>query len=108
MKRLTKAVLACLVVSLLVGSVQTGAWAQSEVNPQNTDPVNDLYNMGDLLFVRPMAALAGVAGGAIFILSLPFTIPTKSVDKAAKMLIDQPFKFAFEREFPDEEALSNR
>ena len=36
---------------------------------------------------------------ALFIVTLPFTASTKSVDKSAEMFIVRPFQFAFEREF---------
>ena len=84
------------------GGFQTWGWAQSEVNPQQTNPERDLYGFFDLFLVRPAAALAGVAGAGLVILSLPFTLPTKSVDKATDMFVVAPFRFAFKREFPDE------
>ena len=101
MKRLKKAALLVLVTSLVVGGFQTWGWAQSATNPQQTNPERDLYGFFDLIFVRPAATLAGIAGAGIVVLSLPFTIPTKSVDKAADMFIVEPFKFAFVREYPD-------
>ena len=91
-----------MLASMVVGGFQTWGWAQSAMNPQQTNPERDLYGLFDLFLVRPAAALAGVAGAGILILSLPFTIPTKSVDKAADMFVVEPFKFAFQREFPDE------
>ena len=103
MRRFKKAVLLVLLASMLVGGFQTSGWAQSATNPQQTNPERDLYSLFDLFLVRPAAALAGIAGAGIVVLSLPFTIPTKSVDKAADMFIVQPFKFAFEREYPDED-----
>ena len=102
MRRFTKAVLLILLVSMVAGGFQTWGWAQSGTNPQQSNPERDLYNLFDLFLVRPAAALAGVAGSGIVVLSLPFTIPTKSVGKATKTFIVEPFKFAFVREFPDE------
>jgi len=54
------------------------------------------------LIARPMGIAAGIIGTGVFILSLPFTIPTKSVDEAAQMFVVRPFKFSFVRKFPDD------
>jgi hypothetical protein len=102
MRRFKKAVLLVLLASMVVGGFQAWGWTQSETNPQQTNPEKDLYSLFDLFLVRPAAALAGVAGAGILVLSLPFTIPTNSVDKAADMFVVAPFRFAFKREFPDE------
>jgi hypothetical protein len=42
-------------------------------------------------------------GTAIFVIALPFTIPSGGVDDAANMFIVQPFQFSFVRESPDED-----
>ncbi len=103
MKRLRKAVLMVLVVSLVIGGFQTWGWAQTDTYQENTNPEKDLYNIFDLFIARPAAALAGIAGAGIVVLSLPFTVPTQSVDKAADIFVNSPFKFAFKRDFPDED-----
>jgi hypothetical protein len=59
--------------------------------------------MADLLIARPLGVIAGIIGSGIFVVSLPFTIPTQSVNEAAQMLVVEPFRFSFVREFPDED-----
>ncbi len=103
MRRLKKGVFIFLVVSLVIGPLYSFCWAQ--VAP--TDPEEQGLDMMDLIVARPASVFAGVVGAALFVVTLPFTIPTKSTDAAADMFMVQPFKFAFEREFPDEE-LSTR
>ena len=103
MKRMRKAVLIVLITLLVVGGFYTSGWAQVVYDRERTNPERDLYGFIDIIVVRPAAMLAGVAGVGVVILSLPFTIPTKSVDKATDMFIMEPFKFAFTREFPDGE-----
>jgi hypothetical protein len=66
------------------------------------DPITDEWNTVDLLIARPFGIAAWIIGTGVFILSLPFTIPTRSVEEAAQMLVVKPFKFSFEREFSDE------
>src|SRR4030043_731780 len=63
---------------------------------------DDEIPMMDLLIARPIGVASGIVGTALFIVTLPFTIPTKSVDKSAKMFIVDPFNFSFSRRFPDE------
>jgi hypothetical protein len=44
---------------------------------------------------------AGIVGSGLFILSLPFTVPSGGVKDAARILIKEPFSFSFKRDFPD-------
>lgn len=96
MKRLF---LVSLAVLMTIGTLFSEGWAEQ----QREDPrLREEYNMLDLFLARPMAALAGVAGTGLFVLSLPFTIPTGSVDSAARTFIVEPFRFSFKRQYPDE------
>jgi hypothetical protein len=54
------------------------------------------FNALDMLIARPIGIAVGIIGTGIFILSLPFSIPTKSVDAAAKIFIVEPFQFSFD------------
>lgn len=90
-----------LITSLLIGFSYSLGFAELEWTED--DPVTDEWKVIDLIIARPIGVIAGIFGTAVFIVSLPFTIPTKSVDKAANFLIERPFKFSFIREFPDEE-----
>ena len=92
MKKLSAILLIFLLVSgalCVEGSAQTGT-------PDDELPLADLF------VARPLGVAAGIVGTGLFIVSLPFTISTKSVDKAAKKLITDPFHFSFSRQFPDE------
>ena len=51
----------------------------------------------DGLLLRPGGIVATVVGTAVFVVTLPFSIPTKSVDKAARKLIVDPAKYTFVR-----------
>jgi len=92
MKKLLAVLLIFVVVSLVLS---LEGWAQTK----NT---GDDLPLADLFIARPLGIVAGIVGTGLFIVSLPFTIPTKSADKAAKMLISDPFHFSFSRPFPDE------
>jgi hypothetical protein len=51
----------------------------------------------DLLVLRPCGIVATVLGTTFFVVSLPFTLPTKSVKQAAKKLVAEPAKYTFAR-----------
>ena len=51
----------------------------------------------DGLLLRPSGIVATIAGTAVFVVTLPFSIPTKSVDKAAQKLVVDPAKYTFVR-----------
>ncbi len=100
MKELKRAGLLFVAVSLVVAGFCATGWSQE--NWSSADPIRDEWNAIDLLLARPIGIAAGVFGTGVFILSLPFTIPTGSVNDAAQMFVVKPFNFSFTREFPDE------
>jgi|APFre7841882654_1041346.scaffolds.fasta_scaffold15004_4 hypothetical protein len=51
----------------------------------------------DILLVRPVSLAATVVGMAVFIVSLPFSIPSQSVGSTAKTLVAEPFNYTFTR-----------
>jgi hypothetical protein len=51
----------------------------------------------DILLVRPVSLAATVVGTAVFIVSLPFSIPSKSVGATAQILVVEPFNYTFTR-----------
>jgi hypothetical protein len=56
----------------------------------------------DIMLVRPLSLAATVIGAGVFIIGLPFTIPSSSVDVAARKLIVEPFRFTFARPLGEE------
>ena len=53
--------------------------------------------IADGLLLRPAGVLATILGTMAFVITLPFSIPTKSVDKAAQKLVVDPAKYTFTR-----------
>jgi hypothetical protein len=51
----------------------------------------------DGLLLRPGGMIATLLGTVVFVVTLPFSIPTKSVDKAAQKLVVDPAKYTFVR-----------
>jgi hypothetical protein len=100
MKRLKKVCLIGMAISLVVLSLYSSGWTGDTLAKDN--PITDEWNMIDLLIARPVGVAAWVIGSGVFVLSLPFTLPTGGVDDAAQMFVVKPFKFSFGRKFPDE------
>ncbi|HOG18610.1 MAG: hypothetical protein A4E73_03965 [Syntrophaceae bacterium PtaU1.Bin231] len=63
--------------------------------------VDDMAMVADVLFVRPVGIAAIVLGTALFIVSMPFAIPSGSVGKAGQMLVAEPFRYTFCRPLGD-------
>ena len=51
----------------------------------------------DGLIARPLGLVASVLGAAVFVVTLPFTLPSKSVNSAAKELVAVPAQYTFKR-----------
>lgn len=103
MKRLIKSFLFVLVISLVAGSFFAEGWAQERPYEDPFLHKNDRMNLIDLLIARPLGIAAAAAGTGLFIASLPFTLPTRSVEDSFNMFVVDPWKFSFVREFPDEQ-----
>jgi hypothetical protein len=101
MKRLKRIFLLLLTVSLVMGCLYSTV--QAEDKRSKDDSIGQGWSVVDLFLVRPFGVAAGIVGSAIFVVSLPFTLPSGGVDEAADMLISKPFHFSFTREFPDKD-----
>lgn len=99
--RFRKKVVVMMMVFSLVGLLVPNGFAQETWKAN--DPSTDEWMMLDIVVVRPLGILAGLLGSGIFVLSLPYTIPTKGVNQAAEIFVKRPFKFSFTRPCPDED-----
>ena len=57
--------------------------------------------VADVLLVRPLTLAATIVGTALFIVSLPFAIPSGSVNGTARALVGIPFSYTFVRPIGD-------
>lgn len=85
-----------LVVAMVFGVVQPAASAPED---------NGTAMMVDVVIARPLCLAAAALGSAFFVLSLPFSIPTKSVQRSADALVITPAKATFTRPLGDFESL---
>lgn len=51
----------------------------------------------DLILARPTGLLSIIGGSVLFVISLPFTIPSGSMDAAAEELVKKPIDYTFKR-----------
>lgn len=92
-----------LVIVLL--SATALAAAQEAAKPDETDESNEMLEapnaagmmLLDAFLLRPLGLAATVLGTATFIATLPFSLPTRSADDAAKFLVVKPVEYTFAR-----------
>ncbi len=89
-----KIVLALCFIALVMSSPAAFAYEHHE------EP-SDLSVLADVAFLRPVGAAALAAGVGIFIVALPFSLITNSVDGTAKALLKKPFHYVFIRDVGD-------
>jgi hypothetical protein len=64
-------------------------------------PKDGMVIVADVLFARTVGLVAIVFGSAMWVVSLPFSIPSSSVDTAGQLLVVDPCKFTFVRPLGD-------
>ena len=65
------------------------------------EPKDGMEVAADVLIVRPVSLAATVIGAALFIVALPFSLPSGSVEKTGQLLVADPFKYTFARPVGD-------
>jgi hypothetical protein len=101
MKGFKKCFLLFLTISLVTGSFYSVGWAGERW--AKDDPVGQGWSAVDLTVARVGGVAAGIFGSLLFVVTLPFTIPSGGMHDAADMFIIKPFQFSFVREFPDDD-----
>lgn len=101
MDRWTKFFLVPLLVTALVFSSTGFALAQSNhIGGTQGDPAGrDM--VADLFLLRPVGIIATAFGAACFLVSLPFSAPTKTSSQTWQKLVVEPAEFTFARPMGD-------
>jgi len=86
-----KKLIAFLVIFALISSA-----AQVMANE-----VDDADIIVDALFVRPVSFASIVVGSVIFVVALPFSIPSRSVGIVGQQIVVAPAKYTFVRPMGD-------
>lgn len=87
-KPLLATVLAVCLLTLSVPSVAAQSYEEGD----------DAAIMLDLAVLRPIGFIATLAGGVIFVASLPISIPTWSVGKTFTSFVKRPLLYTFVRD----------
>jgi hypothetical protein len=73
----------------------------SAVPAFGAEPTDGMAIVCDVLLARPVSLAAVVVGSALYIVALPFSIPSDSVGKTGQLLVEEPFKYTFFRPLGD-------
>ena len=90
MKKIMNIVVATLLI-LAFNSVWLAAIQESSSRPSAGAVVSDV------LVLRPLGFAGTILGSAAFVVSLPVTWATHKVDRAEKLLVEEPYDYTFER-----------
>src|SRR5262249_40867493 len=93
---LRRAAMAISCAALMAGSLK--AIAQDDFAYEAPDSGDMLAG---LVFVRPLALVGTVLGSAVFLVALPFTLPSGDVEKSANAFVANPFEYTFNRQLGD-------
>jgi hypothetical protein len=91
----------------LMAAVCVAAITLCGTSPARADDNDALKLIADSLVVRPVCLVATAVGSAVFVISLPIAAISKSVKKAANILVVRPAKATFTRPLGDMEALES-
>jgi hypothetical protein len=83
-----------IALSLVLIPLGSQVLAQAEVDEANPSAGSMTY---DLFVLRPLGAVATIAGSVVFVLSLPFTAISKTIPTASEKLVKDPFHFTMTR-----------
>ena len=73
--------------------------AEDTYTPRSAGEPSTEAMLADGLLLRPAGVVATLLGSLAFVVTLPFTIPTKSVEKAAQKFVLEPANYTFTRPF---------
>lgn len=89
---------------LLVVTVLLFTMGNTSVLAEERGPVEGATAEGmiiDLVALRPLGLIATVVGGAIYIVSLPFSLAGGNAQQAGRKLVYEPARFTFVRPLGD-------
>lgn len=64
-------------------------------------PKDGMVIVADVLLARPAGLVTIVVGSVMWVVALPFSLPSGSVDTASQLLVVDPCKFTFIRPLGD-------
>ena len=98
MNRIFKSMIILMTVFALIMVPCASCFAQ---DVEKDDNVVAGQMAGDALVARPLGLCATIIGGALFVVSLPFSLLGGNTEEAFNYLLVDPFKFTFTRPLGD-------
>lgn len=86
---------AALGIALFLNTVSTASLADTVTGDKGSDM------LVDLVVLRPIGLVSTIVGSAVFVVALPFTIPSGSVGASACELVKRPAAYTFSRPLGD-------
>jgi hypothetical protein len=96
MKRMTQQVLIVTMAIMMIAMTSVAQAQEYVASPAPKEATGEAM-LADVFILRPIGLVATVLGSVAFVVALPFTLPTRSVDKSAQRLVVDPAKFTFVR-----------
>ncbi|MBI1912189.1 MAG: hypothetical protein HYS21_09320 [Deltaproteobacteria bacterium] len=78
-------------------ATSTLSYAETQPSVPEREKPSSTAIMFDLVITRPLGLVALALGTGVFVIGLPFSVPTRSVKVTARRLIADPFNFTFQR-----------
>ena len=69
--------------------------------PAFAEATDGMGIVADVLIARPVGLVSVVFGTVMYVVALPFSIPSGSVEKTGQLLVEEPFKYTFFRPLGD-------
>ena len=93
-KIINQCIIFLVTATLIVIPFGSSALAQEYFESREPEGGEMIY---DTLVIRPVGMVATAVGSIFFIISLPFSALTDSVDDAKEKLVKDPYRFTFKR-----------
>lgn len=103
MKIIIKTTLSAALFSLLV-TLAPNSFAADYYDESYQDRESDM--IADLFLARPLGAVGSIAGGAVHLVGLLFSVPGENYSESAEVLVEAPLNYTFNRplgHFPEDE-----
>jgi len=89
------------IVTISWVALMAGGGAAMAQEDFGSDHVDSGGMLADLFIVRPVALAGTVLGTAVFLVALPFTLPSRNVEDTANAFVARPFEYTFNRPLGD-------
>ena len=98
MKQTKKLMLVVILTCFVAGLAPRAAFSAV------SEDERDLAYLVDVAVLRPVGLVTTIAGFALFVVTLPISIPTLSIEKSFDILVVNPARYTFVRELGGEDA----